>query len=73
MRLDWENEIEVIKQGAAVSIYLLPNMFVTMGLVVLVVVLGMKMDGNLVTIILTLIVAGLACLSYRKVMKLAKN
>ena len=32
MRLDWENEIEVIKQGAAVSIYLLPNMFAVMGL-----------------------------------------
>ncbi len=30
MQLDWENEIQVIKQGRAVSSYLLPNMFGTM-------------------------------------------
>ena len=30
MQLDWENEIQVIKQGRAVASYLLPNMFGTM-------------------------------------------
>ncbi|MBQ3374678.1 MAG: hypothetical protein IJG40_16255 [Oscillospiraceae bacterium] len=73
MRLDWENEIEVIKQGAAVAIYMLPNMFVVMGLMVLVVFLGTKMDHKLLTIVLTLITALLAGLSYRRVMVLAKR
>ena len=29
MRLDWENEIEVIKQGTAVAIYIFPNVIIT--------------------------------------------
>ena len=73
MRLDWENEIEVIKQGAAVAIYMLPNMFVVMGLTVLVVFLGTRMDHNLLTVLLALIAATLAGLSYRRVMVLAKR
>ena len=73
MRLDWENEIEVIKQSAAVAIYMLPNMFVVMGLTVLVVFLGTRMDHRLLTLILTMIAAVLAALSYRKVMILSKS
>ena len=64
MRLDWENEIEVVKQGTAVTVYLLPNMFVTMGLIVLVVFLGTKMDANLILLLLTAIVSVLAYLCY---------
>ena len=45
IRLDWDNEIEVIKQGADVAIYMLPNMFVVMGLTVLVVFLGTRIAG----------------------------
>ena len=30
MQLEWENEIQVIKQGRAVTSYLLPNMMATM-------------------------------------------
>ena len=71
MRLDWENEIEVIKQGTAVMIYMLPNMFAVMGLVVASVFLGMYVDQKLVTIGSILIAALLALLSYRRVMKLA--
>ena len=71
MRLDWENEIEVIKQGAAVSIYMLPNMFVVMGLTVLVVILGLKMDPRLPTLVMIVIAAVLAALSYRRVCALA--
>ncbi len=67
MRLDWENEVEVIKQGTAVSIYLLPNMFATMGLVVLSVFLGMKMDQNLVLAGMIPVVLLLAGLCYRRV------
>ena len=73
MRLDWENEIEVIKQGAGVALYLLPNMFVTMGLIVLVVFLGTFINVNLITIIMILIVSVLAVLSYLKVMSLCAD
>ena len=73
MRLDWENEVEVIKQSAAVAIYMLPNMFVVMGLTVLVVFLGTRMNYNLITVIFTLIASVLALLSYLRVMSLAKR
>ena len=73
MRLDWENEIEVIKQGAAVTIYMLPNMFVVMGLTVLVVFLGMKIENGLLALIMTIIAAVLAALSYRRVCALAST
>ncbi|MCR5398829.1 MAG: hypothetical protein K6E68_04760, partial [Lachnospiraceae bacterium] len=71
MKLDWENEIEVIKQGTAVALYLFPNMIIDMALVVLVIFLGTKIDHNLLAAVLILIVAVLAMLSYRKVMRLA--
>ena len=73
MRLDWENEAEVIKQSGAVAIYMLPNMIVVMGLIVLVVFLGMKMDQRLLMLLLTLIAAVLAALSYLRVMKLSRR
>ena len=71
MRLDWENEIEVIKQGSAVTIYMLPNMFAVMGLTVLVVFLGTRMDHRLLTVILVLLVSALAAASYLEVLRLA--
>ena len=73
MRLDWENEIEVIKQGTAVAIYMLPNMFVVMGLCVLVIFLGTRMDHRLLTIGFILLASVLAGLSYLRVMALAKK
>ena len=73
MRLDWENEVEVIKQGAAVTIYLLPNMFVVMGLTVGVVFLGLIMDHALIALVMTGIALLLAALSYLRVMALSKR
>ena len=73
IRLDWENEVEVIKQGAAVTVYLLPNLFITMVLIGLTIFLGTRMDHKLLTLILILITAVLAALSYRKAMTLAKR
>ena len=73
MRLDWENEIEVIKQGSAVAIYMLPNMFVVMGLTVLVVFLGTKLDHRLLAFLLILAAVTLAALSYLRVMALSKK
>ena len=70
MRLDWENEIEVVKQGANVSVYLFPNMFATMALIVLVVFLGLKMNVNLILGLLILIVSALAVLSYKRAVSL---
>ncbi len=72
-RLDWENEIEVVKQGTAVALYLLPNMFVVMGLVVGVVALSLVVNSNLISILLTCIALILALLSYRRVISLAKK
>jgi ABC-2 type transport system permease protein len=73
MRLDWENEVEVIKQGAAVMIYLLPNMFVCMGLIVLVCFLGTRVNHYLIMGISIAIAAVLAVLSYARVMALIKK
>ncbi len=73
MKLDWENEVEVIKQGAAVTVYLLPNMFVTMGLTVLVVFLGRKLNHNLISLVMIALSGALAALSYRRVILLARR
>ncbi|MBQ6456063.1 MAG: hypothetical protein IJJ31_02915 [Mogibacterium sp.] len=73
MRLDWENEIEVIKQSPAVAIYMLPNMFVVMGLTVLVVFLGIRTDHRLLAAAFILITTVLAVLSYVRVMKLSRR
>ena len=73
MRLDWENEIEVVKQGAGVALYLLPNMFAAMGLCVASVILGRKIDHSLLALIFIAVAGTLAALSYRRVMKLAKE
>ncbi len=71
MKLDWENETEVVKQGPAVAIYMFPNMFVVMGLVVLTVYLGLSLNHILLTIIITAIVSILAFICYLRAMKLA--
>lgn len=71
MRLDWENEIEVIKQSAAVAIYMFPNMLVNMGLIVLVIFLGTKTDANIVMTVLIFITLLLTLLSYKRAMRLA--
>ena len=73
MRLDWENEVEVIKQGAAVTVYMLPNLFVVMGLIVGVVFLGMVIDHKILTLIFICIVSILALLSYLRVISLSKK
>jgi ABC-2 type transport system permease protein len=73
LKLDWENEIEVIKQSAAVAIYLFPNMFVTMLLIVGVVALGMRMDNRLIAVIQILVASVLAALSYARVMALSRR
>ena len=48
VNLTVENEIEVIKQGAALAVYLFPNMFLTMGLCVAAVALCFVTSGTYV-------------------------
>ena len=73
MRLDWENEIEVLKQGAAVMIYLLPNMFACIGIGALAVFLGMRMDHSLLAITLIVPVAILSLICYKIALSLAQR
>ncbi len=73
MRLDWENEIEIIKQSTAVTVYLLPNMFACMAIASLTVVLGMGMDHRLLAGILIVITALLSGLCYLRALSLAEK
>jgi len=63
-KFEWENEIEVVKQGASLTIYLLPNMFVSMALLVGTVALGLLVGPAIVTLILIAVYGLLAFLCY---------
>ncbi|MCR5121684.1 MAG: hypothetical protein K6B74_04620 [Ruminococcus sp.] len=71
MRLDWENEVEVIKQGSAMTVYMFPNMIVTIVLTGLVVYLGTMIEQTIVTGVITGIAAVLTVLAYLGAMALA--
>ncbi|MBP3824361.1 MAG: hypothetical protein ILA11_01320 [Butyrivibrio sp.] len=73
MKLDWENEVEVIKQGPGVAWYMLPNMFVVMILVVLIVFLGMRIDHKILALLFTAIAGVLALISYKRALALAER
>ncbi len=73
LKLDWENEIEVIKQGVGVVIYMFPNMILTMILATLAIILGTRMDHRLLTILFILPECALSLLCYARVMSLAEK
>ena len=73
MRLDWENEVEVIKQGAAPVIYLFPNMISVMILAGLSIFLGTFIDHNVLAAIFMILYLILAAASYFRVMSLVKK
>lgn len=73
MRLDWENEIEVIKQSTAVTVYILPNLFGTMGIIVGSVILGTVIGTKAVSVIITVVAAMLAGICYLRVKTLVKK
>jgi ABC-2 type transport system permease protein len=73
MRLDWENEIEVIKQGTAVVIYLFPNMIITCLLLVGSVFLANAVGIIPGTVVIMTVYAVLAVIFYFRTMKLAKE
>ena len=71
MRLDWENEIEIIKQGGGVGIYLFTNMLLCFMLLGASIGLGIIINPDAATIIVIAFVTLLAGLSYMRVMKLS--
>ena len=73
MKLDWENEIEVIKQSSAVVIYMFPNMFGGMILGVIMVLAGRSIEHSLLIALLILVFGLLTSLCYRKSISLAKK
>ncbi|MCQ2534787.1 MAG: hypothetical protein MJ172_09500 [Clostridia bacterium] len=69
-RLDWENEIEVIKQGMAVSMYIIPHMISGMIMMPLVVIISKYLHSVAATmLILSLIAWVLTALSWKGVKK----
>ena len=73
MKLEWENEVEVVKQGTAVLLYLFPNMFSVMILTVLSVVFGTFINHCALMIIFILLYGALSLVCYIGVMRLAKK
>ena len=72
-RLDWENEIEVIKQGMAVTAYIIPHMVITMVVGGLSFAISYLIDPRIVSAVLILIMILLTCLSYLRVRSLIKK
>ena len=73
MKLDWVNETEAIKNNTAVTVYLLPSMFITMGLVVGAVFLGMVMNHLVVMAGFIVVALVLAAVCYFRAMVLAEK
>ncbi|MCR5584869.1 MAG: hypothetical protein K6F63_05465 [Lachnospiraceae bacterium] len=73
INLNWENETQVVKQGPAVMIYMIPNELITIALTAVVTLMGIKINADLILIVLILIAAGLATLSYKRVLSLAEE
>ena len=71
MKLEWENEIEVVKQGAAVGVYMLVNMLLTMALLVGSVALGFVMNPTIAILLSMLLYICLTAFSAYRVKKLA--
>ncbi len=73
MRLDWENEVEVIKQGAAVTVYILPMMLGSIALMAGIVGFGKFLNGTPVILTVMVIAAAMTAFCYSRVMRLAKE
>ena len=73
MRLDWENEIEVIKQGVAALIYMMPNMILSIVFLLASVILANVVGKTIVVIAAMFIYAVLTAVFYLRVKALAKK
>lgn len=72
-KYDWENEMEVIKQGTALAIYLFPNMIITMGLCVGAVALSFVMNPTYVMLMLIGLYLIFTFIFYGIVVRLSKK
>ncbi|MBR4758559.1 MAG: hypothetical protein IK078_00225, partial [Lachnospiraceae bacterium] len=73
LKLEWQNEVEVVKQGAAVVVYMFPNMILSCIWLVGSVILA-KFAGAFTTIISACIFYGiLTLIAYARVLSLAKK
>ena len=70
-KVDWKNEIEVVKQGRAVTFYMLPNLFATMGLVILMIFFGATIGSVAGGLTVTAVYFLLALLSFQSLKRLA--
>lgn len=73
LKLDWENEVEVVKQSTAVSGYLLTNMFPVMILIAGAIVGGFFLDTKIIEAIVTVIALILTVICYKSVEKRAQK
>ena len=72
-RLDWENEIEVVKQGTALVLYLFPNMMLTMAFIVGVTSLGRKINPAVIQFILIPVILLIAFVCWKKAIEAAER
>lgn len=73
MRLDWDNEIQVVKQGPGASLYVLTNMFPLMLIISALGGLAFIMDTKLPALALSVIYLLFTLLSYKGVKKVASK
>lgn len=67
---EWENEIEVIKQGAASAMCIFKNMVVQLVLAGLTIFLTQVIDGKVPLLVIAILVSGISFLFYRRVIKI---
>ena len=67
--MDWDKEVEAVKQGSAVMFYLLPNMFITMAAAAAAFILGNTVLGAVPMLLLVTGVYGAAAFLYYRLVK----
>lgn len=70
-RFDWDNEVEVVKQGTALLFYMFPNMFGSMGLIGLSIGLEFLLPSWIISLGTITLIALMAVLAWEKVKKYA--
>ena len=73
IRLDWENEIEVVKQGTAVTAYILPNMLAVMPVSGLMILSCFSFGIQVAALFITVVYGVLAFCNYNSVKKLSRE
>ena len=72
-RLDWDNEMEVIKQGTAMTLYILPNMLFTGIIATVTFIISISGHGRLFLIPVTIFYAIMASVCYFGVKAIARH